>query len=302
MESWATEGRSPLSLSVCPTRLRRPSLHTDVATVNRCPDRSGPPLKHELRPPIGFRGGRLVGHQRDEVTIVLPAGADHRFGSELPESLQPSELRRHGRRSSSTSTSRRTRSGRRCCSASCRWCCSSALFLFLINSMQGGGSRVMQFGKAKARQVSKDEPKVTFADVAGCDEAVEELQEIKEFLQNPARFQAIGAKIPKGVLLYGPARHRQDAARPGRGRRGRRAVLLDLGLRLRRDVRRRRRQPRPRPVRAGQARPPRRSSSWTRSTPSAATAAPASAAATTSGSRRSTRCSSRWTASTPAPA
>ena len=70
--------------------------------------------------------------------------------------------------------------------------------------MQGGGSRVMQFGKAKARQVSKDEPKVTFADVAGCDEAVEELQEIKDFLQNPARFQAIGAKIPKGVLLYGP--------------------------------------------------------------------------------------------------
>ncbi len=78
------------------------------------------------------------------------------------------------------------------------------LFLFVINSMQGGGSKVMQFGKSKARQVSKDEPKVTFADVAGCDEAVEELHEIKEFLQNPARFQAIGAKIPKGVLLYGP--------------------------------------------------------------------------------------------------
>jgi cell division protease FtsH len=77
-------------------------------------------------------------------------------------------------------------------------------FFFLMNSMQGGGSRVMQFGKAKARQVSKDEPKVTFADVAGCDEAVEELYEIKDFLQNPARFQAIGAKIPKGVLLYGP--------------------------------------------------------------------------------------------------
>ncbi|MDP1820669.1 MAG: ATP-dependent zinc metalloprotease FtsH [Acidimicrobiales bacterium] len=78
------------------------------------------------------------------------------------------------------------------------------LFLLVINSMQGGGSRVMQFGKAKARQVSKDDPSVTFADVAGCDEAVEELVEIKEFLQNPARFQAIGAKIPKGVLLYGP--------------------------------------------------------------------------------------------------
>ncbi|MGH2685095.1 MAG: ATP-dependent metallopeptidase FtsH/Yme1/Tma family protein, partial [Actinomycetota bacterium] len=79
-----------------------------------------------------------------------------------------------------------------------------AIFLFFMNSMQGGGNRVMQFGKARARQVSKDEPKVTFADVAGCDEAVEELQEIKEFLQAPAKFQAIGAKIPKGVLLYGP--------------------------------------------------------------------------------------------------
>jgi len=78
------------------------------------------------------------------------------------------------------------------------------LFLFFLNAMQGGGSRVMQFGKAKAKQLSKDHPKVTFADVAGCDEAVEELQEIKEFLQNPGKFQAIGAKIPKGVLLVGP--------------------------------------------------------------------------------------------------
>ena len=167
-----------------------------------------------------------------------------------------------------------------------------------MNSMQGGG-RVMQFGKAKARQVSKDEPKVTFADVAGADEAVEELQEIKEFLENPARFQAIGAKIPKGVLLFGPPGTGKTLLARGGGRRGRRAVLLDLGLRLRRDVRRRRRQPRARPVRAGQAGARRRSSSSTRSTPSAATAAPASVAATTSGSRRSTRCSSRWTASTP---
>jgi cell division protease FtsH len=77
------------------------------------------------------------------------------------------------------------------------------LFLFM-NMFQGGGSRVMQFGKSRARQVAKDAPKVTFADVAGCDEAVEELQEIKEFLESPAKFQAIGAKIPKGVLLFGP--------------------------------------------------------------------------------------------------
>jgi len=77
-------------------------------------------------------------------------------------------------------------------------------FLFIINSMQGGGNRVMQFGKAKPKVVNKDQPKVTFADVAGADEAVEELQEIKEFLESPAKFQAIGAKIPKGVLLFGP--------------------------------------------------------------------------------------------------
>ena len=80
-----------------------------------------------------------------------------------------------------------------------------ALFFFLILSqMQGGGSRVMNFGKSKAKLITKDTPKTTFADVAGADEAIEELQEIKEFLQNPAKFQAIGAKIPKGVLLYGP--------------------------------------------------------------------------------------------------
>ncbi len=78
------------------------------------------------------------------------------------------------------------------------------LFFFLLTQMQGGGSRVMNFGKSKAKLITKDTPKTTFADVAGADEAIEELQEIKEFLQNPAKFQAIGAKIPKGVLLYGP--------------------------------------------------------------------------------------------------
>jgi cell division protease FtsH len=77
------------------------------------------------------------------------------------------------------------------------------LFWFLMGQMQGGGSRVMNFGKSKAKLMSKDTPKVTFSDVAGADEAVEELQEIKEFLAEPAKFQAVGAKIPKGVLLYG---------------------------------------------------------------------------------------------------
>ncbi|MGH9120129.1 MAG: ATP-dependent zinc metalloprotease FtsH [Acidimicrobiales bacterium] len=78
------------------------------------------------------------------------------------------------------------------------------LFLLVMNGVNGGGNRVMQFGKSRARQVPKDAPKTTFADVAGADEAVEELQEIVEFLKDPDRFGAMGAKIPRGVLLYGP--------------------------------------------------------------------------------------------------
>ena len=79
-----------------------------------------------------------------------------------------------------------------------------AFWIFLMNQVQGGGSKVMSFGKSRAKRMSPDSPKVTFKDVAGADEAVEELHEIKEFLENPKKFQALGARIPKGVLLYGP--------------------------------------------------------------------------------------------------
>src|SRR5919109_2766439 len=77
-------------------------------------------------------------------------------------------------------------------------------WVFLMNQMQGGGSRVMSFGKSRAKRMSVDAPKITFRDVAGVDEAVQELHEIKDFLENPKKFQALGARIPKGVLLYGP--------------------------------------------------------------------------------------------------
>ena len=78
------------------------------------------------------------------------------------------------------------------------------LFLFLFSSMQGGGNRVMSFGKSRAKKMTKDQPKVTFADVAGVSEAVQELTEIKEFLESPQKFQKLGARIPKGALLVGP--------------------------------------------------------------------------------------------------
>jgi len=78
------------------------------------------------------------------------------------------------------------------------------LFWFFFSAAQGGNSKVMQFGKSRAKLVTKETPTVTFDDVAGADEAIEEMQEIKDFLKDPAKFQAVGARIPKGVLLYGP--------------------------------------------------------------------------------------------------
>ena len=171
------------------------------------------------------------------------------------------------------------------------------VFLLLMNSMQGG-SRVLHFGKAKGETTRRRRNvKVTFADVAGCDEAVEELQEIKEFLENPTRFQAMGAKIPKGVLLYGPpGTGKTLLARAVAGEAGVPffsisgsdfvEMFVGVGASRVRDLF----------EQAKAQRPP--SCSSTRSTPSAATAAPAWAAATTSASRRSTSCSWRWTGST----
>jgi cell division protease FtsH len=80
----------------------------------------------------------------------------------------------------------------------------AGLLLWMMNRAQGGSGRVMQFGRSKHKQVTKDQPKTTFKDVAGVDEAIEELLEVKEYLQHPSKFQAMGAKIPRGVLLFGP--------------------------------------------------------------------------------------------------
>ncbi|HEX6401356.1 MAG TPA: ATP-dependent metallopeptidase FtsH/Yme1/Tma family protein, partial [Actinomycetota bacterium] len=80
----------------------------------------------------------------------------------------------------------------------------AALFLWMMNRAQGGSGRVMQFGRSRHKQVAKDQPKTTFKDVAGVDEAIEELEEVKDYLQHPSKYQAMGAKIPRGVLLFGP--------------------------------------------------------------------------------------------------
>ena len=84
------------------------------------------------------------------------------------------------------------------------WLFLLGFMVFIFMQMQGGGNRVMQFGKSRAKLVGKEQPKVTFDDVAGLLEAKEELEEIKDFLANPDRYRQMGAKIPKGVLLFGP--------------------------------------------------------------------------------------------------
>lgn len=160
------------------------------------------------------------------------------------------------------------------------------VFLFLMNQMQGGGSKVMQFGKSKAKLITKDTPKTTFADVAGSDEAVEELYEIKEFLQEPHEVPGRRRQDPQGCPAVRASRYGQDAARTRR-RRMRRASCST-------------RSPVPTSSRCSSVsvppesvtsssrprRTPRRSSSSTRSTPSAGTAVPVWAAVTTSASRR----------------
>ena len=171
------------------------------------------------------------------------------------------------------------------------------VIVYFMNKFGDPNSSAMQFGKTKAQTTDATRPKVKFSDVAGCDEAIEELQEIKDFLENPEKYQEIGAKIPHGVLLVGP---------PGTGK----TLLAQAPSPARRACRSSRSRARAssrcssawalRACATCSRRPrssPPRSSSSTRSTRWAASAAPVWAAATTSASRRSTSCSSRWTAS-----
>ena len=130
-----------------------------------------------------------------------------------------------------------------------------AVIAFFMNQVQGGGNRVMSFGKARAKMVTKDSPKVTFADVAGLDEAIEELQEIKDFLAEPQQVPPWGPRSPRACSSSARrARARRSWPGPWPGRPA--SLLLHLRLGVRGDVRGRRRLPGPRPVRAGQGAAP----------------------------------------------
>jgi cell division protease FtsH len=132
-----------------------------------------------------------------------------------------------------------------------------AFWVFMMKRMGGGGAgNQMNFGKAKVKQINDEKRRTTFADVAGADEEKEELREIVEFLKRPNKYNELGARIPKGVLLVGPPGTGKTLAGARRCRRGRRAVLLHLRFRLRGDVRRRRCIACARPVRQSEEKPP----------------------------------------------
>ena len=92
------------------------------------------------------------------------------------------------------------------------------LWIFFMRQMQSGGNKALSFGKSRARLLSSQQKKVTFKDVAGVEEAKEELQEIIEFLREPQKFQKLGGRIPKGVLLVGAAWDREDPVGAGHRR------------------------------------------------------------------------------------
>ncbi len=126
------------------------------------------------------------------------------------------------------------------------------VWVFFIRQMQSGGGKAMGFGKSKAKLLTERHGRVTFEDVAGVDEAKEDLQEIVEFLKDPHKFQRLGGKIPKGCAARRSSRHRQDASGTRHRGRGQCALLHYLGLGLRRNVRRCRCVARARHVRAGE--------------------------------------------------
>ena len=128
---------------------------------------------------------------------------------------------------------------------------SMAVGLVLILRWMMGGGSPLTFGRSKAKVYAQKDLDVTFENVAGIDEAVAELREVVDFLKTPDKYQALGGRIPKGVLLVGPPGTGKTLLAKRRGRRGRRAVLQPQRLRFRRNVRRRRRRPRARSVRPG---------------------------------------------------
>ncbi len=170
-----------------------------------------------------------------------------------------------------------------------------ALFIFMMRRMGGAGSP-MAFGRSRGKLYAQEDIDVTFDDVAGIEEAVDELREVVDFLKNPERYQRLGGRIPKGVLLVGPPGTGKTLLGQGGGRRGGRAVLQPQRFATSSRCSSAWVRPASATCSSRPSNGPRASFSSTNSTPWARPAVAATSAATTSASKRSTPCSSRWTA------
>ena len=205
---------------------------------------------------ITSKGTDIQGTFKKERDATRTRSRRRDSGRRSRRSPTPTSSRSCSRRTTSRSTPSRStrarRGGRRCCSASGRRSCFVLLLFWLFRRAGNVQNALGSFGRSRARRYEPSGDKVTFADVAGIDEAKEELSEVVDFLRNPDKYRRLGGRIPHGVLLSGPPGTGQDAARARGRRRGGRAVLLDGGLRVRRGDRRGRRRARARPLQGGE--------------------------------------------------
>jgi cell division protease FtsH len=147
----------------------------------------GRAIEGQLRAPVVRDGGETV-----EFTTMLPGDIDEALLSEMED------------KEVLISAEAETTGWGTFLLGALPWLLFIAFWIWIFRTMQGGGNKAFQFGRSKAKLISPDTPKVTFADVAGADEAKDELQEIIEFLKDPQRFSRLGGRLPKGVLLVGP--------------------------------------------------------------------------------------------------
>ncbi|MCJ7628706.1 MAG: ATP-dependent zinc metalloprotease FtsH [Longimicrobiales bacterium] len=151
---------------------------------------------------VVVQGNRLEGELRSPV--IREGGETVKFRTMLPGEIQESLLARMEEQGVIISAEPDRQGLGTVLISILPWLLFIAFWIWIFRTMQGGGNKAFQFGRSKAKLISPDKPQVTFADVAGADEAKVELQEIIEFLKDPQRFSRLGGRLPKGVLLVGP--------------------------------------------------------------------------------------------------
>ena len=165
----------------------------------------GQELDHDNISKVTIQGGRaIVGEFKEPVTVAPGGKAVKKFNTRLPVDNSAEEVARLRNHNVQIDAEDAHTSPLSFIFTFLPYLLLIGFWIFLFRQMQSGGNRAFSFGKSKAKLLTADSPKVTFADVAGADEAKVELQEIIEFLKDPAKFTKLGGRLPKGCLLVGP--------------------------------------------------------------------------------------------------